>query len=151
MQLSTCSCSTTNLQGDGEYRNKLGNNNTTSSPGCLLTAWYQRNTCRFLDTLARDPDTGRTMNPPDGGKANTPLVPTMQKLQRALLGQPNPPHVAARHPDTGRTMNSPERGRNNPLRPSRCCGILNLLCWDCLLYTSPSPRDRTRSRMPSSA
>ena len=26
----------------------------------------------------------------------------------------------------------------------------NLFC-DCLLYTSPSPRDRTRSRMPSSA
>ena len=25
------------------------------------------------------------------------------------------------------------------------------LDWDCLLYTSPSPRDRTRSRMPSSA
>src|SRR5665811_796810 len=25
------------------------------------------------------------------------------------------------------------------------------LCGDCLLYTSPSPRDRTRSRMPSSA
>ena len=24
-------------------------------------------------------------------------------------------------------------------------------CYDCLLYTSPSPRDRTRSRMPSSA
>ena len=23
--------------------------------------------------------------------------------------------------------------------------------WLCLLYTSPSPRDRTRSRMPSSA
>ena len=23
--------------------------------------------------------------------------------------------------------------------------------WGCLLYTSPSPRDRTRSRMPSSA
>ena len=27
---------------------------------------------------------------------------------------------------------------------------VNLL-GDCLLYTSPSPRDRTRSRMPSSA
>ena len=27
---------------------------------------------------------------------------------------------------------------------------LNTL-YDCLLYTSPSPRDRTRSRMPSSA
>ena len=25
------------------------------------------------------------------------------------------------------------------------------LLWPCLLYTSPSPRDRTRSRMPSSA
>ena len=23
--------------------------------------------------------------------------------------------------------------------------------WDCLLYTSPSPRDRQKSRMPSSA
>ena len=29
------------------------------------------------------------------------------------------------------------------------CGIVPLYC--CLLYTSPSPRDRTRSRMPSSA
>ena len=29
-------------------------------------------------------------------------------------------------------------------------GILQLDAW-CLLYTSPSPRDRTRSRMPSSA
>ena len=25
------------------------------------------------------------------------------------------------------------------------------LHWDCLLYTSPSPRDRQKSRMPSSA
>ena len=32
-------------------------------------------------------------------------------------------------------------------------GIAQLLAWGgfCLLYTSPSPRDRTRSRMPSSA
>ena len=29
-------------------------------------------------------------------------------------------------------------------------GVL-LWCASCLLYTSPSPRDRTRSRMPSSA
>ena len=30
---------------------------------------------------------------------------------------------------------------------------VNATCWEatCLLYTSPSPRDRTRSRMPSSA
>ena len=30
-------------------------------------------------------------------------------------------------------------------------GELLALNTDCLLYTSPSPRDRTRSRMPSSA
>ena len=29
--------------------------------------------------------------------------------------------------------------------------ISDLIYKDCLLYTSPSPRDRTRSRMPSSA
>ena len=29
--------------------------------------------------------------------------------------------------------------------------ILLRMLKDCLLYTSPSPRDRTRSRMPSSA
>ena len=29
--------------------------------------------------------------------------------------------------------------------------MLSDLCYNCLLYTSPSPRDRTRSRMPSSA
>ena len=29
--------------------------------------------------------------------------------------------------------------------------VLRELGMDCLLYTSPSPRDRTRSRMPSSA
>ena len=28
---------------------------------------------------------------------------------------------------------------------------LNKQAEDCLLYTSPSPRDRTRARMPSSA
>ena len=30
-------------------------------------------------------------------------------------------------------------------------GLLSAGNWFCLLYTSPSPRDRTRSRMPSSA
>ena len=29
--------------------------------------------------------------------------------------------------------------------------VQKALHYDCLLYTSPSPRDRTRSRMPSSA
>ena len=36
----------------------------------------------------------------------------------------------------------------------RACEIASVewsMVCDCLLYTSPSPRDRTRSRMPSSA
>ena len=34
----------------------------------------------------------------------------------------------------------------------KCKDDLDLFsCSTCLLYTSPSPRDRTRSRMPSSA
>ena len=35
----------------------------------------------------------------------------------------------------------------SPVMPNRCAEVLHT----CLLYTSPSPRDRTRSRMPSSA
>ena len=39
----------------------------------------------------------------------------------------------------------------NIVKPSTPINFtMNILC-DCLLYTSPSPRDRTRSRMPSSA
>ena len=37
------------------------------------------------------------------------------------------------------------------LRPTRGRVALGDEVWVCLLYTSPSPRDRTRSRMPSSA
>ena len=33
----------------------------------------------------------------------------------------------------------------------RGTGFISILVTNCLLYTSPSPRDRTRSRMPSSA
>ena len=37
------------------------------------------------------------------------------------------------------------------LRPSNIARGLYVFPYCCLLYTSPSPRDRTRSRMPSSA
>ena len=44
----------------------------------------------------------------------------------------------------------------NHLQGAESLGIIpinddNQCQWGCLLYTSPSPRDRTRSRMPSSA
>ena len=40
---------------------------------------------------------------------------------------------------------------DQPQNPEQLADKLGLLLKDCLLYTSPSPRDRTRSRMPSSA
>mgnify|MGYP003300219229 CR=1 FL=1 len=41
---------------------------------------------------------------------------------------------------------------DTPAEAAKNCDVV-LVCVgnDCLLYTSPSPRDRTRSRMPSSA
>ena len=44
-----------------------------------------------------------------------------------------------------------ERSYINQIRPIKYFLINGLLFDTCLLYTSPSPRDRTRSRMPSSA
>ena len=38
-----------------------------------------------------------------------------------------------------------------PGDPFKDVRFLLKLCQDCLLYTSPSPRDRQKSRMPSSA
>ena len=48
-----------------------------------------------------------------------------------------------RHPSSGGDGN--QYGPTSPLNPGPAPGQ------GCLLYTSPSPRDRTRSRMPSSA
>ena len=39
----------------------------------------------------------------------------------------------------------------NFVQPNASSAILNRVVGNCLLYTSPSPRDRQKSRMPSSA
>ena len=38
-----------------------------------------------------------------------------------------------------------------PISGGKATALRSGLAWDCLLYTSPSPRDATLSRMPSSA
>ena len=43
----------------------------------------------------------------------------------------------------------PDRNADNPQAETQFKEANE--AYDCLLYTSPSPRDRTRSRMPSSA
>ena len=42
---------------------------------------------------------------------------------------------------------------NKKLHRTKDINIADILTWEdsCLLYTSPSPRDRQKSRMPSSA
>ena len=42
-------------------------------------------------------------------------------------------------------------GDGHPEQPKRVSAVINRLKKSCLLYTSPSPRDKRQSRMPSSA
>ena len=42
-------------------------------------------------------------------------------------------------------------GRLNNIAHTNGATLIDSFTYTCLLYTSPSPRDRTRSRMPSSA
>ena len=46
---------------------------------------------------------------------------------------------------------NPKSQRKLLLHKGEIKKLIGLLSQNCLLYTSPSPRDRTRSRMPSSA
>ena len=46
------------------------------------------------------------------------------------------------------TLMAINEGKKRQIMPD---DFIDFLLWACLLYTSPSPRDRTRSRMPSSA
>ena len=50
-----------------------------------------------------------------------------------------------------RRLEAHEAATGGPLRGDLRHKAHLLFSWLCLLYTSPSPRDRTRSRMPSSA
>ena len=49
--------------------------------------------------------------------------------------------------DLGIPMKGYDQGSSDEI--SQLYKVIHIMC--CLLYTSPSPRDRTRSRMPSSA
>ena len=56
--------------------------------------------------------------------------------------------------ETQRSVTAPDQWRAflaSACRNYRLSFDEQLLVYACLLYTSPSPRDRTRSRMPSSA
>ena len=59
--------------------------------------------------------------------------------------------VSVHQPDTAVGREVPEARFRRPVVPVQCVAAGQEVLGVCLLYTSPSPRDRTRSRMPSSA
>ena len=67
----------------------------------------------------------------------------------ALMG-PNALYIADGHHRYETALNyQKEKGADNPLPADDPANYVSMCC--CLLYTSPSPRDKRQSRMPSSA
>ena len=77
--------------------------------------------------------------------AITPLSLAMsEEIRRTMPDRILPTRLALRRKPVGPEGNVDEELRIGKDHKAKCR-------WICLLYTSPSPRDRTRSRMPSSA
>ena len=74
---------------------------------------------------------------------NTVLADLLDPVSRAL--------ARVRQAAVGRTLTMPDFIALGVLRQLQGMPTLREQVQTCLLYTSPSPRDRTRSRMPSSA
>ena len=80
------------------------------------------------------------------------------RMKAARAGKDLTQEDLAQKVDVSRqTISAIEKGNYNP-SVNLCIRIcqaldktLDDLFWPCLLYTSPSPRDRQKSRMPSSA
>ena len=84
----------------------------------------------------------RHSKPPQGGLFAVGLVDSKNPNQ--LVGVAIAGRTVSRRLDDGKTI---EITRVATDGTKNACSKL----YGCLLYTSPSPRDRTRSRMPSSA
>ena len=96
----------------------------------------------------------RVEDPASFEKATTVILPgvgsfgdAVEGLKQRKLWEPLREWVKADRPFLGICLGYQllwEEGEEAP-------GVKGLGLFSCLLYTSPSPRDRTRSRMPSSA
>ena len=80
------------------------------------------------------------------GKSKEQLTSFEMALRNASMAPFNLVSVSSIYP-AGCKLISKERG----LKKLASGQIVHAVYSNCLLYTSPSPRDRTRSRMPSSA
>ena len=97
-------------------------------------------------------DTNKNIRPKDGKaklrhpeKANNPETEVLRKPKWIRVKAPTSKGYVA----TRKIVK--DKGLVTVCEEAACPNIGE--CWEksCLLYTSPSPRDRTRSRMPSSA
>ena len=80
--------------------------------------------------------------------ANVEETPVEARMRKALV------HTLVKHSMRCATVKGEDRAAlviQRYWRSYAAARVLRRLRWACLLYTSPSPRDRTRSRMPSSA
>ena len=97
---------------------------------------------RFLTALLRDKEVG-----PRTGPSRRCRLQLMTKTRLSSFSRPATPIA----PSDSTSSVSPSPRKAHTLRPSVCARPRSCRYFICLLYTSPSPRDRTRSRMPSSA
>ena len=101
------------------------------------------------------PEPTGTANTPGGASARLPARPTPAPSEGASPHSQTSPAVAAAHAypavlDVPKQPGSPQsREATPPVQADQ--SVAQDEGTPCLLYTSPSPRDRTRSRMPSSA
>ena len=85
--------------------------------------------------------------PEPRGQEATPLVVDGVMYTTAAWN-----HVYALNPVSGEVLWHFDAEVPKAWGAKGCCDAVNRgVAYSCLLYTSPSPRDRTRSRMPSSA
>ena len=111
---------------------------------------YNNNVSKAMAEYA-DNDTGLDNDHPEYGEKSNPPKKTSKitwrnlRLQSAIQGETT---VRGRIGSGVALLDKIVRKAGSSIAAG---GITNEMSVSCLLYTSPSPRDRTRSRMPSSA
>src|SRR5665213_2617527 len=97
-----------------------------------------------LGLAVRRPDDARSLLTGLGYRMGEPIFDPEQNVNLIMCLHNAMPNIEVIYPGQG-------KGPVDGLVARHMNGIVYHLCYICLLYTSPSPRDRQKSRMPSSA
>ena len=110
-----------------------------------LAAWpthHEPKRTRLQDSRRRFFDIHKFRSRPNLGQLHVKAVPSVHHLQAANPSGLDP---------TGERIDISPLGNTDATRPGITAVDAQCTSGRCLLYTSPSPRDRQKSRMPSSA